>query len=97
MEKKKVKTKLSFEDALRELEEIASRLEHGSLGLDESISEFERGVALTKFCHQKLEEAEKKIAILQKNENGEIHLKTVNVSEDGGEIEDDEDMQGTLL
>ncbi len=97
MEKKKAKAKPSFEDALRELEEIASRLEHGSLGLDESISEFERGVALTRLCHQKLEEAERKIAILQKNDNGDIHLKTVNVREDSGEIEDDEDMQGTLL
>lgn len=94
--KKKNKIDLSFEDALKELEEIARRLEGGNLGLDESISEFERGVHLSKLCHDKLEEAERKIEILQKGEDNKIRKKEIKVKKDTGEVDDDE-VQGNLL
>ncbi len=97
MEKKKAKAKITFETALKELEKIALRLEEGSLGLDESIEEYERGMRLAKFCHNKLEEAEKRIEILQKGEDGEIRSKNVKVKDDSGELDDDEELQGTLL
>lgn len=100
MEKKKKtqgKPGLTFEKAIEELEEIASRLEDGSLGLDKSILEFEKGTALTKFCREKLEEAERKIEILQKGGGGEVRKKQVKVKEDTGEIDDKEDLQGSLL
>ncbi len=42
-EKKKLINKMTFEEALSELEEIAESLEEGTLGLDDSIVEFERG------------------------------------------------------
>jgi exodeoxyribonuclease VII small subunit len=98
LEKKSTaKVKLNFETALQELEEIAGRLEDGSLGLEESISEFENGIKLAKFCRLKLEEAERKIEILQKGASGDIEKKSIKVKADTGEIEDDDDMQGSLL
>ncbi len=59
-----------FEDAMKELENIVKRLESGDLSLEESIKLFEEGVALSKYCSGKLEEAEKKISILVKDEGG---------------------------
>ena len=88
---------LTFEKAIKELEEIARRLEEGELSLDESISQFEQGVHLARFCHEKLEEAERKIEILQKTDNGQVKKKPVRVKEETGEIDDDEDLQGSLL
>ncbi len=62
----------SFEENLNELEQIASKLESGDLGLDEAIKEFENGIKLSKECSKKLDEAEKKINILVQNENGDL-------------------------
>ncbi|MFW6147501.1 MAG: exodeoxyribonuclease VII small subunit [Thermodesulfobacteriota bacterium] len=59
-----------FEDALQELEAIVKRLESGELSLEESLKVFEDGVSLSKYCFQKLEEAEKRVSILIKDENG---------------------------
>ena len=59
---------MNFEKALKELEEIANSLEEGELSLDESIRQFEKGMQLSKFCRLKLDEAERKIEILQKGE-----------------------------
>lgn len=62
----------TFEESLNELEQIASNLESGNLGLDEAIKEFEKGIKLSKECSQKLDEAEKKINILVQGEDGEL-------------------------
>jgi exodeoxyribonuclease VII small subunit len=104
MEKKKTtKTtaekpeKLDFEKALKELEDIAVKLEDGDLSLDESISQFEKGMALAKFCRKKLDEAERKIEILQKGLDGGIRAKDVEVNGESGEIANDDDLQGSLL
>ena len=51
-------TKKTFEDSLKELEEVAIKLETGNLGLDEAIEEFEKGMKLSKECTKKLDEAE---------------------------------------
>lgn len=98
MEKnKKTLQKTTFESALNDLEYIADKLESGELGLDDSISEFEKGIKLANYCRLKLEEAERKIEILQKGENGEVKSKRVAVKSDTGEIEDDEELQGSLI
>ena len=55
---------LKFEDAIKELEEIAKELESGTLGLDESVCKFEEGMKLSKICTKMLNEAEKRINIL---------------------------------
>ncbi len=62
----------TFEESLSELEKIATNLESGQLGLDEAISEFEKGIKLSKECSQKLDEAEKRINILVQDENGNL-------------------------
>ncbi len=90
--------KLTFEEAMKELESIAEKLEDGSLDLDKSISYFERGTELKKFCQEKLDEAEKKIEILQKGKENDkkVRKKKIKVKNDTGEI-DEEDIQGSLL
>ncbi len=62
--------KKKFEDALQELETIVRRLEDGNLSLDESLALFEEGIKLIRLCTQRLDEAEKKVEILLRNENG---------------------------
>jgi exodeoxyribonuclease VII small subunit len=57
---------LDFEAAMRDLEELVERLEHGDLPLEESIAAFERGVMLTRSCQTALKEAEQKVEILLK-------------------------------
>ncbi len=55
---------INFEDALKELENLVARMEQGDLSLEESLTCFERGIALTRLCQQSLKSAEQKIQIL---------------------------------
>ncbi len=89
--------KINFEKAMSKLEEIATNLEEGNLSLDESIKQFEKGMQLAKFCREKLDEAERKIEILQKGDDGRITKKQVDINKDTGEILNDDDLQGSLL
>ena len=59
-----------FEAAIAELETIVKKLEEGDLPLESSLQLYERGVHLSRFCHARLEEAERRIEIL--NERGEL-------------------------
>jgi exodeoxyribonuclease VII small subunit len=61
---------LDFETAMRDLEQIVERLEHGDLPLEESLAAFERGVLLTRSCQTALKEAEQKVEILLKKAGG---------------------------
>jgi exodeoxyribonuclease VII small subunit len=54
-------SKMSFEDALHELEEIVRELESGEAKLDEAIQSYERGAALKRHCEAKLRDAQAKI------------------------------------
>ena len=60
----------SFEAALKRLEEVLDSLEHGDLPLEEARRAFEEGVQLVRFCHQKLDEVERRVEILLKDESG---------------------------
>lgn len=60
-----------FEDALTKLESIVKELEEGELSLERSLERYEQGVRLARFCSGQLEEAEKRIEVLQTTENGE--------------------------
>lgn len=64
--------KENFEKNLKELEEVCKSLENGNVGLDEMLALFEKGIGLTKKCTKLLDEAEQKINILIKRENGEF-------------------------
>jgi exodeoxyribonuclease VII small subunit len=59
-----------FEGAIAELESIVKKLEEGDLPLEESLRLYERGVHLSRFCHARLEEAERRIELL--NERGHL-------------------------
>lgn len=50
--------KVSFEQALGELETLVERLESGELSLDQSLQQFKRGVELTRHCQSILDEAQ---------------------------------------
>lgn len=63
---------IPFEEALEELEEIIKKLEYGDLSLDDSLSEFQRGVELYKHCNKTLNNVEGKIKLILENEYGEI-------------------------
>lgn len=67
-----MKEEINFEETIKQLEEIATQLEKGNLTLDESVEKFEQGMKLSKQCSKTLEEAEKRITILLKNEEGNL-------------------------
>ena len=66
---------LTFEAALARLETIVRALESGNEDLSASLSAFEEGVSLVRFCTEKLEGAEQKVRILLSDENG-VHAET---------------------
>lgn len=57
-------SELTFEGAMKRLEEIAKRLENGQATLDESLSLYEEGISLIRFCNDKLVHAEQKVRVL---------------------------------
>jgi exodeoxyribonuclease VII small subunit len=59
-----------FESAAAELAAIVKTMEEGDLSLEKSLELYERGVALSRYCHTKLEEAERRIEIL--TDRGEV-------------------------
>lgn len=63
--------KLSFEQSMERLEAIVKQLEKGEAPLSESLSLFEEGTALISVCGKMLDEAEQKVVMLKKGDNGE--------------------------
>jgi exodeoxyribonuclease VII small subunit len=61
-----------FEEAIGKLEAIVRELEGSDIPLEKALSLFEEGVRLSKVCHRKLSEAEKKVQVLARNEEGEL-------------------------
>ena len=74
-----------FEAAIAELEGIVKKLEEGDLALEKSLALFERGVQLSRFCHAKLEEAERRVDILK--DRGEVKPAPASLS--AGDADDD--------
>ena len=60
----------NFEAALKELEQIVEQLEAGDLPLEQSLELFEQGVRLSRDCQKRLDEAERRVEILLKDEGG---------------------------
>lgn len=80
----------AFEDALKRLEEIVQQMESGDLTLEASLKLFEEGVRLTRVCSQRLDEAEKKIELLTKDEQGRVKAKTLDPDDFQQKISHDE-------
>ena len=76
---------LKLEDCLARLEQIVSALESGNLPREESLRVFEEGIALTRRCAKYLDEAERKIEILAKDEAGGLGTKPFTEWEGEGE------------
>jgi exodeoxyribonuclease VII small subunit len=73
---------LKFEECLARLEEIVKALEAGNLPLDESLRVFEEGIALARHCSRYLEEAERRIEILAKDEAGTAQTRLFSIETD---------------
>jgi exodeoxyribonuclease VII small subunit len=73
---------IKFEDALQRLERIVDQLEGGNLGLEDSLKVFEEGVSLARRCARYLDEAEKRIEILTRDESGMLKTEPLQVTED---------------
>ena len=64
--------KLSFEKAMEQLEKAVQKLESGELDLEEALKTFEEGIKLSRLCSEKLEESEKKVAVLMEQADGSV-------------------------
>lgn len=62
----------TFEQSMKQLEQIVQDLESGDLPLEKAIKKFEEGIKLSKLCARKLDETEKKISILLEDGRGNI-------------------------
>ncbi len=69
-----------FEAAIAELESIVKKLEEGDLALEQSLKLYERGVELSRFCHARLEAAERRIELL--NDRGELKPAPASLGQD---------------
>lgn len=78
----------SFEDELRDLEAVVAQIDGGELSLEDSILAFEHGVALVRSLNLKLEEVEKKIEVLMRDNQGA--LRTTPYRADSGGEDDEE-------
>lgn len=63
----------TFEQALKNLEEAVARLEKGQMPLDEALDCFETGVQSANLCRKKLQAVERRIEVLTKDADGELH------------------------
>lgn len=73
-----------FESALATLNQLVEKLEKGGLPLEESLQDFEKGIALARQCQKALSEAEQKVHILlEKNENSTLSSYDITSSDNG--------------
>jgi len=72
-----------FETALQRLEEIVRKLDSGDLPLASLLEVYEEGVTLSRFCQTKLEEAERKVEILNKKVDGTLERSAFNEPDPG--------------
>ena len=64
--------KKTFEQSMKQLEQIVQELETGDLPLEKALKKFEDGVQLSRLCTEMLDETEQKVSILLKDQNGEV-------------------------
>jgi exodeoxyribonuclease VII small subunit len=74
--------KEKFEEALQKLEAIVAQMEEGDLPLEETLKAFEEGVRLARFCASKLDEAERKVEKLMRDQAGKLQTTSFIEEED---------------
>jgi exodeoxyribonuclease VII small subunit len=96
----------SFEDLMDGLEEIAAELESGELGLEKAIARYEEGVKTYRRCHKILTDAEKKVEVLTRDQDGTLQTVPFGDDVEEGEaseanetapVEDEEDADDSLF
>jgi exodeoxyribonuclease VII small subunit len=83
LKERRAMAKKSFEQSLKQLEQIVYELESGELPLEQAIRKFEEGIELSKFCAQKLEETERKITLLMQAGGSVVEKPFIPTGEDG--------------
>ena len=73
-----------FEDSLKQLEDLVERLESGEVSLEESLQDFERGVALVRTLRERLDQAQQRVDKIVEQEGGETAAQSMNLM-DGSE------------
>ena len=81
-QERSVKT-VSFEAAMKQLENAVRKLEEGSLGLEDSLQVFEEGIQWSRQCHHRLADAERKVEMLLKTDKEELTQVAFDLGEDG--------------
>lgn len=84
------KRKPTFEEALKKLESLAEQIERGEIGLEESITRYEEGMALVKQCRDILSRAELRVQELQERADGTLGVRAASVERDAND-EDEAD------
>lgn len=74
---------ITFEEAMKGLEGIVAKLEEGDVPLEQAITYFQEGMALSKMCHEKLQKVEKQMDFILK-EDGELAPFSVQEEDEGG-------------
>ncbi len=72
---------ISFEEAFNRLEEIAQKLEEGDLSLEESLKLYEEGIKYSRICLGILDNAKKRIEVLEVSEDGKIVISKIDPEE----------------
>jgi exodeoxyribonuclease VII small subunit len=72
----------SFEDAMTRLDAIVAKLEEDKLPLDEMLSHYEEGIALARYCGDKLEAAEQKVRLIAQKADGSVTLENFDDGEE---------------
>ncbi len=81
--------KKTFEQSLKQLEDIVGELESGDLPLEKALKKFEEGIQLSSYCSEMLDATEKKISQLLKGQDAQVMEKPFLSDEDAGDDGDD--------
>jgi exodeoxyribonuclease VII small subunit len=79
MNDKELLERMTFEDAMDELEGIVNALDKGDVSLDEAIAAYDRGSVLKDHCEKRLNQAKMKVETIQSEENGELKTDKIDV------------------
>ena len=78
-----------FEDSLKQLEDLVERLESGEISLEESLQDFEHGVALVRTLRERLDQAQQRVDKIVEQEGGETAAEPMDLMDDDDEDKDD--------
>ncbi len=81
-DKSKASEAPSFEQALEQLEQLVERLEDGQIPLEDSLKDFEKGVALVRQLRERLDQAQQRVEKIMETEGGKLEAQPMDFEED---------------